>query len=330
MLESERTRLLAQLDELGFGPNGSLTYDTNFADSSQVTAERGEAERLAADLQEALDDVDVALARLADGTYGQVRALRQPDLRGAPRGDARRAAVPRLREAPLRRARASRRRVDHVAADMLTVRPRDRRVRDLLHSIILHEISHGWSALALGDDTAKRAGRLSLNPLVHIDPVGSMLLPGLLLISATGVLFGWAKPVPVNISRLRHPRNDAVLTSLAGPAMNLVLVAIALVALRELSPAESFWPFNLLVYFAGLINLLLGDVQPPAHPAARRQLGGRAHDPRTLVGAVPGDPPVHDAARPRRRRHRRTRRTPTTTRSTGSRTGVLNATGYAT
>jgi RNA polymerase-binding transcription factor DksA len=70
VLESERSRLLAQLDELGFGPNGSLTYDTNFADSSQVTAERGEAERLAADLQESLVDVDAALHRLADGTYG--------------------------------------------------------------------------------------------------------------------------------------------------------------------------------------------------------------------------------------------------------------------
>src|SRR5579863_4142303 len=70
VLASERTRLLAQLDELGFGPNGSLTYDTNFADSSQVTAERGEADRLAADLHESLDDVDDALGRLDDGTYG--------------------------------------------------------------------------------------------------------------------------------------------------------------------------------------------------------------------------------------------------------------------
>jgi RNA polymerase-binding transcription factor DksA len=70
VLASERTRLLAQLDELGFGPNGSLTYDTNFADSSQVTAERGEAERLALDLQESLDDVDKALERLTEGTYG--------------------------------------------------------------------------------------------------------------------------------------------------------------------------------------------------------------------------------------------------------------------
>jgi DnaK suppressor protein len=70
VLEAERDKLLAQLDELGFGPNGTLTYDTNFADTSQVTAERGEAERLAKDLQENLSDVAAALARLEEGSYG--------------------------------------------------------------------------------------------------------------------------------------------------------------------------------------------------------------------------------------------------------------------
>jgi RNA polymerase-binding transcription factor DksA len=78
VLESERTRLLAQLDELGFGPNGNLTYDTNFADTSQVTAERGEAERLAADLQDALSDVDAALLRLTAGTYGRCERCGNP------------------------------------------------------------------------------------------------------------------------------------------------------------------------------------------------------------------------------------------------------------
>ena len=78
VLESERSRLLAQLDELGFGPNGSLTYDTNFADSSQVTAERGEAERLAADLHDSLADVDDALGRLASGTYGRCERCGNP------------------------------------------------------------------------------------------------------------------------------------------------------------------------------------------------------------------------------------------------------------
>src|ERR1700690_4174916 len=91
VLEGERVRLLAQLDELGFGPNGSLTYDTNFADTSQVTAERGEAERLASDLQEALGGVDEALGRLAEGTYGRCERC------GNPISEARLEAIPTAR-----------------------------------------------------------------------------------------------------------------------------------------------------------------------------------------------------------------------------------------
>jgi len=125
----------------------------------------------------------------------------------------------------------------------------------LFASIILHEISHGYSALALGDDTAKRAGRLTLNPIPHIDLLGTIILPAFLVITHAGFLFGWAKPVPVNVGRLRHPRNDAVLTSLAGPATNIVLAAIGLVLLRQIHP-ETFYSFNLLFYF-GYINVLL-------------------------------------------------------------------------
>jgi Zn-dependent protease len=125
----------------------------------------------------------------------------------------------------------------------------------LIASIILHEISHGWSALALGDDTAKRAGRLTLNPIPHIDPIGSLILPGILVATGSPFIFGWAKPVPVNVGRLRHPRNDAVLTALAGPATNLVLVGIAYVLLRWLHP-ETFWPASLLLEF-GLLNIWL-------------------------------------------------------------------------
>ena len=91
VLESERNRLLAQLDELGFGPNGTLTYDTNFADSSQVTAERGEAERLAADLHDSLEDVEAALRRVADGTYGSCERC------GKPISEARLEAMPTAR-----------------------------------------------------------------------------------------------------------------------------------------------------------------------------------------------------------------------------------------
>jgi Zn-dependent protease len=92
-------------------------------------------------------------------------------------------------------------------------------------SVILHEISHGWAARALGDDTAARAGRLSLNPLVHVDPVGTLIVPAVMALAGYGV-FGWAKPVPVNTARLRHPRNQTVLVSLAGPLTNLVLALI--------------------------------------------------------------------------------------------------------
>jgi Zn-dependent protease len=125
----------------------------------------------------------------------------------------------------------------------------------LMGSVILHEISHGWSALALGDDTAKRAGRLTLNPVPHIDLLGTIIFPAILILTHTGIVFGWAKPVPVSVNRLRNPRNDSVVVALAGPATNIVLAAIGLVLLRQIRP-ETFWPFYLLFYF-GFINVIL-------------------------------------------------------------------------
>src|SRR5215469_1705643 len=85
----------------------------------------------------------------------------------------------------------------------------------IVPSIILHEVSHGVVANAFGDDTAKRAGRLTLNPVVHVDPVGTLIVPALLSLAGAGV-FGWAKPVPVNTGKLRSPRNEGVLVSLVG------------------------------------------------------------------------------------------------------------------
>lgn len=98
-------------------------------------------------------------------------------------------------------------------------------------SIMFHEVSHGVVALWCGDDTAKRAGRISANPIRHVDIVGTILLP-IILALAHGPILGWAKPVPVSIGRLRHPRNQAVLVGLAGPASNYLLAAIAGLALH--------------------------------------------------------------------------------------------------
>jgi Zn-dependent protease len=92
----------------------------------------------------------------------------------------------------------------------------------IVPSIILHEVSHGWVARLFGDMTASRAGRLTLNPLKHIDPIGTLIVPALLTLGGLGV-FGWAKPVPVNTRQLRSPRNQGVLVSLAGPVTNIIL-----------------------------------------------------------------------------------------------------------
>ena len=89
-------------------------------------------------------------------------------------------------------------------------------------AITLHEAAHGWMALKLGDDTAARLGRVTFNPLRHIDPFGTVILPALMYFT-TGFVFGWAKPVPVDFTRLHHPRRDMVWVALAGPGTNFLL-----------------------------------------------------------------------------------------------------------
>src|SRR3989338_5942179 len=93
-----------------------------------------------------------------------------------------------------------------------------------LYSVILHEIAHGFVANYFGDDTARISGRLSFNPIVHIDPVGSILVPAILVISGSGFLFGWAKPVPVNPYRLQGGPKAYRLVTLAGIATNLAFI----------------------------------------------------------------------------------------------------------
>lgn len=99
-------------------------------------------------------------------------------------------------------------------------------------AIISHEIAHGWIAWKLGDNTAKNCGRLSLNPVKHIDLFGTVILPILLLLSKSGFVFGWAKPVPIDYSKLKHPKRDILLVSSAGIVANLLLAVISAILLK--------------------------------------------------------------------------------------------------
>jgi Zn-dependent protease len=128
-------------------------------------------------------------------------------------------------------------------------------VAALIPSVILHEVSHGVVALVLGDDTAKRAGRLTLNPLPHIDPFGTVILPGLLALGGLGA-FGYAKPVPVRPGRLRSPRQHTLYVSLVGPAVNVVLALAAAMAYRTLRP-EPGSLVSLAIVITGQVNVLL-------------------------------------------------------------------------
>jgi len=110
----------------------------------------------------------------------------------------------------------------------------------VLLAVTLHEAAHGYAAWMLGDDTAYRRGRVSLNPLRHIDPFGTVILPAMLLMSPAPFLFGYAKPVPVIFSRLRQPRRDMVTVAAAGPAANILIAVIsaALIHFVDLLPAD--------------------------------------------------------------------------------------------
>jgi Zn-dependent protease len=118
-------------------------------------------------------------------------------------------------------------------------------------------VSHGVVALAFGDDTAKRAGRITLNPVAHVDLLGTIVLP-LILVLANAPVFGWAKPVPVNSRNLRNPRQQSLLVSLAGPATNIVLALIVAAVLRATAPdlISKELAFDVVVYF-GAINVVL-------------------------------------------------------------------------
>lgn len=107
-------------------------------------------------------------------------------------------------------------------------------VLPVLVAVIMHELAHGYSAYLLGDPTAARMGRLTLNPIAHIDLLGTLLLPFLLIMTGAPFLFGYAKPVPVDFTNLRNPRRDMVRVAAAGPIMNLILAGLSAFVLKFL------------------------------------------------------------------------------------------------
>ena len=132
----------------------------------------------------------------------------------------------------------------------------------LVLSVVIHEYAHGWVASKRGDETARLAGRLTLNPLKHIDPVGTILVPLMLRLMHVSPL-GWAKPVPVNFAKLHNPRRDMILVAAAGPAVNFLAACVFTVLLKSdflfaLLPTKSAgYVFIFFVYLI-YINLLLG------------------------------------------------------------------------
>jgi len=128
----------------------------------------------------------------------------------------------------------------------------------IIIAITLHEAAHGWVAWKCGDDTAYRLGRVTFNPLRHIDPLGTIILPALLVFT-TGFMFGYAKPVPVNFRRLRNPRRDMVLVAAAGPATNLLIAIASAILLRfvPISPSPTSIVVATMLQYSIFFNVIL-------------------------------------------------------------------------
>ena len=126
----------------------------------------------------------------------------------------------------------------------------------VLFSIILHECAHGLAAERCGDPTARQAGRITLNPIPHLDPIGSVLLPGFLLLIGSPILFGWAKPVPINPHNLNNPKRDMMWIGLSGPTTNFAIALVLALFARLLPMSASLG--TIILFYGVAINLMLG------------------------------------------------------------------------
>ena len=147
--------------------------------------------------------------------------------------------------------------------------------------ITVHEVAHGWIARKLGDNTAFMLGRLTLNPFKHIDPVGTILIPGMLLLLQAGFLFGYAKPVPINWKNLRHPKRDMALVAAAGPGANLFMaLAWALLIRLGLSLGES----GIALLYMGVAGITINIILMVLNLLPLPPLDGG----RVMTGLLPG------------------------------------------
>lgn len=158
-------------------------------------------------------------------------------------------------------------------------------VLPVLFAITVHETAHGWMAKQLGDPTALMLGRLTLNPIKHIDPVGTILVPGLLLLLGTGFLFGWAKPVPVTWENLKNPKRDMALVAVAGPASNL-LMALMWALLIRLSLLIGTTTDGIAIYliYTGVAGIFINTILMVLNLLPLPPLDGG----RVAVGVLPG------------------------------------------
>jgi len=154
-------------------------------------------------------------------------------------------------------------------------------VLPVLFAITVHEVAHGWVANRLGDSTAYMLGRLTLNPLKHVDPLGTIIVPGLLMLLKTGFLFGWAKPVPINWRNLHQPKRDMALVAAAGPMSNLLMAVGWALLIRV---AQLLGDAGLALVFMGVAGIFINTILMVLNLLPLPPLDGG----RVMTGLLPG------------------------------------------